>query len=135
MASFSRTWDETYENNPKGGSTIRSGDNDIRHLKVDIRERITREHYMEDSETSEHGYHRKGSAIAYDSDPGGARPDGTSLDSSVDKGRLRFDFTNNEILVWDGSSWVSIQKISSTLTVNSLIIDGGSEITKIETYS
>jgi len=135
MASFTRAWNDIYENSPKKGDSIRSGDDQIRHLKVDIAERVTREHYMDDSDGGDQGYHRKGSAIAYDDDPGGTRPDGTSLNTDIDKGRLRFDFVNNELLVWDGTTWVSIQTVSDKLNVNSLVVGGGTEITKIETYS
>ena len=58
--AFSRNWDTSYETSPSSSGNISSGDDRIREMKTDIRERIDIDHYMDESGTqADHGEHRK----------------------------------------------------------------------------
>lgn len=58
--AFSRTWDAAYEATPEAGANVGQGDDRIRNLKTDVRERQDVDHYMDETGTdADHGEHRK----------------------------------------------------------------------------
>lgn len=105
MSAPTNLWNAAYEASPSGTDLISNGDDRIRALKSDIRERHEREHVRNASDKTLDGLHREGSARAYyvGTEPTN-RPDGTSLDSN-DDGRLWYDSTNDILYVYTGSAW------------------------------
>lgn len=56
--AYTRTWDASNEAAPAATDVISGGDDAIRNLKVDVRERIAKDHYMDIAGTdADHGEH------------------------------------------------------------------------------
>lgn len=55
MPSYTNAWDETA---PAGTDNLSSGDDEIRQLKLDMRERLNTDHYWPSTDVTETGYHR-----------------------------------------------------------------------------
>lgn len=60
FAAFTRTWNAAYEISPADADNVSEGASKIRNLKVDIRERMAKDHYMDIAGTdADHGEHVK----------------------------------------------------------------------------
>ena len=58
--AYTTTWDAANEASPANTDVVSSGDDKIRELKVSIRERIAKDHYMDIAGTdADHGEHQK----------------------------------------------------------------------------
>jgi hypothetical protein len=58
--TYTRTWDAANEAAPGATDLVSGGDDAIRNLKTDIRERIAKDHYMDIAGTdADHGEHQK----------------------------------------------------------------------------
>lgn len=57
--AYTRTWDATYETIPADANNVSEGATKIRNLKVDIRERLEKDHYFQSNGTdADHGEHK-----------------------------------------------------------------------------
>lgn len=57
---YTRTWNAAYEASPAAGDLVSEGDDKIRNLKTDVRERLAKDHYMDITGTdADHGEHSK----------------------------------------------------------------------------
>ena len=95
MTTFTRTWNAAYESIPDGSEDIRLGDNRIRELKLDARERIRVDHIMEGSEHD--GKHDKVSFRKKVAPPSDETGDGTLYMDNSSAGRLRFQDTTGSV--------------------------------------
>lgn len=58
--AYTRTWDSSYEALPADVDNVSDGATKIRNLKVDIRERLAKDHYFDTAGTdADHGEHNK----------------------------------------------------------------------------
>lgn len=89
-------WDET---KPAGTDAISAGDDSIRTLKTDIRERMDNEHSWTATGDNTEAKHSEGSArITTD----------TSAPANVDDGRLYYDTTNKLLKFANGSAFANL---------------------------
>ena len=107
------TWDTVFNGVPAEGAHPADGNNAIRILKAAMDERLTREMYFGENDTTAnhalHGRLREGAARAFIQD---AAPtlstDGNALDI-YDEGRLWFESDDQNVLrIWDGSAWARV---------------------------
>jgi hypothetical protein len=56
MPTYTNSWDEA---SPAGSSALSSGDDAIRQLKLDVRERLNTDHYYPATDVANTGYHRQ----------------------------------------------------------------------------
>lgn len=57
---YTTTWDSAFEASPANTANISEGDDRIRELKVSVRERMAKDHYMDTAGTdADHGEHQK----------------------------------------------------------------------------
>lgn len=72
--AHTRTWNSSYEASPADADNLSEGAGKIRNVKVDVRERMALDHYMDTSGTdADHGQHKKvtfQAPLAADPDPG-----------------------------------------------------------------
>lgn len=66
MPSYTNSWNES---TPAGTDPISLGDNEIRQLKVDIRERLNTDHWFPSADVANSGYHRPVHIVEEASDP------------------------------------------------------------------
>jgi hypothetical protein len=58
--AYTRTWNAAYEADPADGDNLGEGANRIRDMRVDVRERLAKDHYMDIAGTdAAHGEHSK----------------------------------------------------------------------------
>jgi len=73
--SFDRTWNAAYEASPADGDLVSEGDDKIRNMKTDVRQRMANDHYMDIAGTdADHGQHKK---ITFQAPLGAAPAPGT----------------------------------------------------------
>ena len=100
------TWDLAYEAIPAGTDSPTAGDDNMRDMKLEGRQRLDQEHVWLNTASTGETIHREGSARVYfDNTEPTLRPDGvTSLDVN-DDGRIWIDKDNDNLLkVWDGTA-------------------------------
>ena len=92
--AFTTEWNATNELQPTAASSPAQGDNQIRGLKVNVRERVGVEHRFstETDNLSRQGIHRAGSAIPFiTASAPPFRIDGSDFEADYDEGRMWID--------------------------------------------
>ena len=119
--AHTRDWNVSYEGTPSDISNVSSGDDRVRDLKTDIRERIDVDHYMDLSGTqADHGEHRKVTfheSLSSDPSPGTGK--GALYTKDVDsKPELHYQDEDGNViqLTTAGSLAADIQRVYSTTT-------------------
>lgn len=119
--AYSNTWDAAYEAAPTDSDNIIAGDNQIRAVKTNIRERMAKDHYMDLAGTdADHGEHSKVTFQAPESadpDPGANKGALYTKDVSS-KAELHFqDEDDNVIQLTSGGVFNGWQAVEvATLT-------------------
>jgi hypothetical protein len=102
------TWDTAFEAAPAGSDLLSTVDTAIQTHKSAERERFEREHRGALTGTqSKHGWHRKGSAVAFYQKTAPTTkvdPSASALDDD-DLGRFWFDYDDLLPYVWAGRTW------------------------------
>lgn len=109
-------WSSNFEDNPQQSDSPSEGDDAIRELKVEVRERMENEHTTysttgSSGERTKDFIHRPGSARAYyQSTEPTTLPNGNALTSETDitKGTLWVDSDTDRPYVWDGSAFKAV---------------------------
>ncbi len=96
MTVFTRTWDSSYESSPPGTQAANQLDTRIQEVKVDVRERLAVEHYMDQPGDTEDGVHKFPQKTLATRDAIGTPKDGQLI--------VRSD--TRSIDVYDGSDWI-----------------------------
>jgi hypothetical protein len=108
MGAPSITWDTAFEAAPAGSDLLSTVDTAIQTHKSAERERFEREHRGALTGTqSKHGWHRKGSAVAFYQKTAPTTkvdPSASALDDD-DLGRFWFDYDDLLPYVWAGRTW------------------------------
>lgn len=107
-------WNIAFEASPLGGDNPVQGDDKIREFKLAVRERFTREHFMNTASglPTEDGEHRAGSARAYHQSAAPTlQPDAATALSADDVGRLWVDTDTGGAFYWNGTAWVSLSRV------------------------
>lgn len=92
-------WTTTYEDTPAGNTSPTLGDDHMRDIKAEVRQRVDQEHVFLNTASTGATVHRSGAAVCYfqDSEPT-LRPDGVTALTTGDSGRLWIDSNNNNSL-------------------------------------
>ncbi len=131
-----RNWDAAYEASPAGTDSAGLGDNKIRDLKVDIRERRAVEHVAGITETqANHGWHREGSARAFVAGKSDLTdyndPAGTTIgdDAVIDDGRLLFDTSQANLpFLIVGTTWTGYIREIARLSIQGVLATGNNVV-------
>ena len=138
------TWDLAYEAIPAGTDSPTAGDDNMRDMKLEERQRLDQEHVWLNTASTGETVHREGSARVYfDNTEPTLRPDGvTSLDVN-DDGRIWIDSNNSNLLtVYDGTAGafeninVATATLATTATTATHVADqggGNALLTKVVT--
>lgn len=105
------TWDASFEATPANTDPVSQGDDRIRDLKENVRERLESEHYFGTlASAGDTGRHREGSAVAFyaAADPVSmpfADAQGLTTLGAADEGRLAYRSDTGQFRVYTGSAW------------------------------
>lgn len=119
-----QTWDSgTFEASPANSDPVSQGDDKIRELKENIRERAEVEHLWGTiSSGGDNGRHREGSARAFyeSSDPSALANSSTDTSGSgaLDEGRLLRRSDTGDLKIYNGSAWVAALTSLTALSHN-----------------
>jgi hypothetical protein len=106
------SWTTGFEATPSGSDSVSQGDDRIRELKENTRNRLNMEHWW-DTSTNNQGHHREGSANLWYRAPCPtadltANPDGTaSTFGTPDVGKACINSTDQSMAVWNGSAYTA----------------------------
>jgi hypothetical protein len=129
------SWTTGFEATPSGSDSVSQGDDRIRELKENTRNRLNMEHWW-DVSTNNQGHHREGSANTWYRAPCPtadltANPDGSaSTYGTPDVGKLCINSTDQSMVVWNGSAFVAAV---TTLFGNSLA-HYGAGVAPVDSY-
>lgn len=122
-------WNAAFEDDPGGTDNPSSGDDEIRKLKTASRERLAKEHVWTTGigAFAAHGWHKRGSAVAFWTTAAPTLlPDGSTALSAgtLSKGRIWVNASSKNLAVWDGGSFVGVQKEITRVSIQGTLVTG-----------
>jgi hypothetical protein len=122
--AHTENWSAAYESEPADSDSPSGGDDEFRHLKRNVRERMELEHYWKDS-TTDDGKHLMGSGKGWvtNTEPTNA-PSGEALDAT-DTGQFWFNDTDGGFFIYTGANFVPITKFDTNVNITGTLDVGG----------
>ena len=130
--AYSDTWDSSFEATPAGSDSISVGDDDIRDLKLAVRERMQKDHYWDPAGTDgDHGEHKKVTFHEPISTPANVVDKGFLYTKDVSaKAELHWeDEDGNELQLTSGGKLKSVEVILTTQ--GDLLTHNGSGLSRV----
>jgi len=114
LGQFTRNWNVAYEATPADTDLVSGGDDRIRDLKLDIRERMETQHYYGDG-THDTAVHREGSAWALTH---ATDCTAVAITADHDDGRLCYEIDGGRMWIIESGAWVELR----ATPLNSIIL-------------
>lgn len=145
---MTKTWDSDFHNKPTGADLLGQVDIFINETRQAIEERVNLEHQFDQTQNTEQGAHRQGSARVWvsETEPTSPVPDSTNTSSATNlyTGRLWVvvdgsGVPTGEIKVHDGTNWVSCGSFAAAALLAAIkTVDGagsGLDADLLDSYS